>query len=96
MNFRKEHHRGLLFDVRIGLTNLRLNFTSDNTFLVTHEPGEDLLGHITFSLDENQQPAGYQFQPVAGALGIIFPTIAEALRAQFGEVHLRIESIVAD
>ena len=63
---------------------------------MTHEPGEDLLGHITFSLDEKEQPAGYQFTPLSGSKGSIFPTIAEALRAQFGEVHLRIESIVAE
>jgi hypothetical protein len=79
--------------LRFHLTNLRLNFTSDNTFIVTHEPGEDLLGHVTFSLDDNEQPSGYQFMPLKGIKGSIFPTIAEALRAQFGDVHLRIESI---
>lgn len=85
--------KGLLFDVVLGLTNLRLNFTSNNTFTVTPEPGDEVLGHITFMLDEDQQPAGYQYQSIAGKKGLIHPSIPDALREEFGDVHMRIESI---
>jgi hypothetical protein len=75
------------------LKNLRLNFTSDNTFTVTPEPGDEILGYITFVLDSDQQPAGYQFKSANGTLGKIHASIPDALREEFGDVHMRIESI---
>jgi hypothetical protein len=75
------------------LTNLRLNFISDHTFTVSPDPGAEILGHITFVLDSDQQPAGYQFRSAKGILGKIFASIPDALREEFGDVHMRIESV---